>query len=512
MYPGTHAKSQPHKPAFVMGQSGEIITYGQLDARSNRCAHLLRNLGLKPGDAIAIFMENHPRFFEIAWAAQRAGLYYTPVNSHLTTPELEYIVRDCGAQVLFTSEAKRELSAALPDGVPTHRICFGSAAPGFIAYETAVAKLPSTPIADEMEGTDMLYSSGTTGRPKGIKNPLPNRKIGTPPPMLLALMNGMYGASPDTVYLSPAPFYHASPLRFVMTILRLGATAILMERFEPEEALRLIDRYRVSLSQWVPTMFIRMLKLPPEVRARYDVSSQTAVLHAAAPCPVPVKEQMIEWWGPILEEFYAGTEGNGSTSIDSRAWLSHKGSVGRPLNCEIHVLDDDGRELPAGEIGTIYFGGGQSFEYHNAPEKTARSRHPKGWSTLGDVGYVDAEGYLYLTDRKADMIIRGGVNIYPQEAENVLILHPKVADVAVFGIPDEDFGQQVKAVVQPAEGVETGAELEAELIDYCQQHLAKMKCPQSVDFQAELPRQATGKLYKRLLKAPYWEGHSTTLV
>jgi acyl-CoA synthetase (AMP-forming)/AMP-acid ligase II len=513
MHPGAHAKTHPDKPAVIMGGSGEVTTYRQLDEGSNRCAQLFRAQGLQAGDGIAIFMENHARYFELTWAAQRAGLYYTAISSQLTAPEVEYIVKDSGAKLLFTSHGKAELAADLASRL-SHlqaRYMLSGALPGFEAYEEAVASQPAEPIPDEAEGQDLLYSSGTTGRPKGVKVPLELKPLGTPSP-LLALLAGLYRAGAETVYLSPAPNYHAAPLRFTMSMMRLGATCVVMEKFDPVQALRMIEKYRVTHSQWVPTMFVRMLKLPEDERARFDVSSLQCAIHAAAPCPIPIKEQLIGWWGPILHEYYAGTEGNGFTAINSEEWLAHKGSVGRALAGEVHILDDEGNELPVGETGVVYFGGGPAFEYHNDPEKTAQSFNDKGWSTLGDIGYLDDEGYLYLTDRKANMIISGGVNIYPQEAENALVTHPKVVDAAVFGVPNPDFGEEVKAVVQPVEGVVTGPELERELIEYCQAQLAGLKCPRSIDFESELPRHPNGKLYKRLLKERYWGGHETTLI
>lgn len=513
MYPGAHAQTTPDKPAYVMAATGEVVTYRQLDERSNRCAQLFRRLGLRTGDSIAFCLENHPRFFEIAWAAQRSGLYYTPISSRLTAPEVEYIVGDCAAKVFLTSAYKRDVAAALDGCLPgVHtRLMLDDVVSGYESYETLVARQPAAPIADEVEGQDMLYSSGTTGRPKGVRFPLAGNPAGTPPP-LLQMMKYLYAASEDTTYLSPAPLYHAAPMRFCMSIQRLGGTAVVMEKFDPLEALRLIERYRITHSQWVPTMFIRMLKLPADQRRRHDLSSLRVAVHAAAPCPIPIKEQMIAWWGPVLHEYYAGTEGNGFTAITSEEWLQHKGSVGRPLLGELHIVGDGGDDLPPGEVGTIYFAGGATFEYHNDPDKTARSRNAKGWSTLGDVGYVDQDGYLYLTDRKADMIISGGVNIYPQEAENLLATHPKVADVAVFGVPNPDLGEEVKAVVEPVEMAEAGPELERELIAFCHQQLAKFKCPRSIDFEAELPRHPTGKLYKRLLKDRYWKGHATRII
>jgi acyl-CoA synthetase (AMP-forming)/AMP-acid ligase II len=496
-----------------MAGSGEVVTYRQLDDRSNQIAQLFHALGLRPGDRVAFCLENNARFFEICWAAQRSGLYFTAISTRLTPGEVEYIVDDCGARVFIASQAAPELAAALTGRCPgvQARYAVGGSFPGWQRFEEAVATQPARPLDEEWEGAQMLYSSGTTGRPKGVKHPLPGQPAGTPPPLLLAVM-GLYKASADSIYLSPAPLYHAAPLAFTMSFLRLGATVVVMEHFDAEPALALIEKHRVTHSQWVPTMFVRMLKLPEEVRARYDVSSLQIAIHAAAPCPIPVKEEMIEWWGPVIHEYYAGTEGNGFCAIDSAQWLAHKGSVGRPLNAKVHILDEAGDELPAGEIGTIYFESDVRFEYHNDPEKTASAKSRQGWTTLGDVGYVDPEGWLYLTDRKAHMIISGGVNIYPQETENALVTHPKVADVAVIGVPNEDFGEEVKAVVQPVDMADAGPELERELIEWCRERISALKCPRSVDFVDELPRHPTGKLYKRLLKDRYWQGHATRIV
>ncbi len=505
MYPGALAKQFPDKPAYIMAQSGQVVTYRELDERSNQCAQLLRARGLKPGDHIAIFMENHPRFLEICWAAQRSGLYYTAISSRLTAPEVEYIVGDCDAKVLFTSRAKGDVIAELKDKLPEviARFALDGDTVGCESYEDATAAQSTDPVPDETEGSDMLYSSGTTGRPKGVKLPLTGEPAGTPP-TIVGLISAIYGATADTVYLTPAPLYHAAPLRFTMSYQRLGATCIIMESFDAVESLRMIERHRVTQSQWVPTMFVRMLKLPEADRLKHDVTSLEIAIHAAAPCPIPVKEQMIAWWGPVLQEYYAGTEGNGFCAINSEQWLEHRGSVGKPLVGKLHILDDGGTELPVGEAGNIYFESAAVFEYHKDQEKTQKSRTQQGWSTLGDIGYLDEDGFLYLTDRKANMIISGGVNIYPQEAENILITHPKVVDAAVFGVPNEDFGEEVKAVVQPVDMANAGPELERELIDFCQASLSKIKCPRSVDFEAELPRHPTGKLYKRLLKDRYW--------
>jgi acyl-CoA synthetase (AMP-forming)/AMP-acid ligase II len=517
MYPGEHARSTPHKAAFVMAESGQTVTYAQLDEAANRLSHVFAAAGLRPGDHIAFCLENHPRFFEVAWAAQYAGLYYTACSSRLTTQELSYIVNDCGAKVFITSRYKADTAAEIVDQIPgvTLRLMIEGTIDGYDSYEAALAAASPEPLADRVEGTDMLYSSGTTGRPKGVKTPLPNVPIGTAPGVTV-LMQLLFNGNADTVYLSPAPLYHAAPLRFTMGVMRLGGTVIVMEHFDAEAYLELVERHRVTMSQVVPTMFIKMLKLPDDVRGRYDVGSLASVIHAAAPCPVWAKQQMIDWWGPVIHEYYAGTEGNGFVYTNAADWLAHPGTVGRPLNCELHICDEDGEtELPVGESGTVYFASGAAFEYHNDPEKTSGSRNSKGWSTLGDVGYLDADGFLYLTDRKAFMIVSGGVNIYPQEAENVLSQHPAVVDVAVFGVPNEEFGEEVKAVVQPVEmpsDDEAARRLGAELIQLCRQHLADVKCPRSVDFRPELPRHPTGKLYKRLLKDEYWAGHGRSRI
>ncbi|HWS75288.1 MAG TPA: AMP-binding protein, partial [Quisquiliibacterium sp.] len=393
-----------------------------------------------------------------------------------------------------------------------HWLMMDGTADGYGSWEAAIDAQPKTRIADESAGTDMLYSSGTTGRPKGVFVPPDSPAIDATNP-LIEVSRNLYRLTPDSIYLSPAPLYHAAPLRFTMTVQRLGGTVVMMEHFDPEEYLKLVEKHRITHSQLVPTMFVRMLKLPEEARRKYDLSTLRCAIHAAAPCPVPVKEQMIAWWGPIIWEYYAGTEGNGMTMIDSANWLTHKGTVGRAVIGKLRICDDEtGEELPVGKVGTVYFAEGRQFSYHNDPEKTASSTNAKGWTTLGDVGYVDEEGYLYLTDRKAYMIISGGVNIYPQEAENVLITHPKVADCAVLGVPNEEFGEEVKAVVQPRSMADAGPELEQELIAFCRQHLSPIKCPKSVDFDAELPRHPTGKLYKRLLKDRYWAGHATKIV
>lgn len=513
MHPAVHAEKNPDKAAYIMAESGRVVTYGELNDRSNQGAQLFASLGLEPGDHIAFCLENHVEFFAIAWAAQRSGLYFTAISSRLTAPEVEYIVDDCEAKVFITSAAKVDIARGLAGKCPGVKARYMLDGPieGFQSWEDAVDTQPAKPITEELEGAPMLYSSGTTGRPKGVKHPLKKVPLGTAPPML-ALVLHMYSGTEDSIYLSPAPLYHAAPMGFTMSFLRAGATVVVMEQFDARRALQFIEKYRISHSQWVPTMFVRMLKLADDERTAHDVSSLQVAIHAAAPCPAHVKRKMIEWWGPVIFEYYAGTEGNGFCAIDSEEWLAHEGSVGKPLNAVIHILDDEFNELPTGEAGGIYFESAAVFEYHKAPEKTADSRSPQGYSTLGDVGYVDEEGFLYLTDRKAHMIISGGVNIYPQETENVLIGHPLVQDVAVIGVPNEDFGEEVKAVVQLLDMSNASPELEQQLMEYCQEHIAKIKCPRSIDFEAELPRHPTGKLYKRLLKDRYWGKQDSRIV
>ena len=513
MHPGIHAAKNPDKPAYIFAASGETVTYGDLEARSNQGAQLFRSLGLAVGDHIAIMMENHPAFFTLCWAAQRAGLYYTAISYRLQEEEVAYIVEDCEAKVFITTHAQRDLAGRLAGRLNVHRFMLDGTIEGFGSWEDAAAAQPATPIADETEGADMLYSSGTTGRPKGIKVPLSGEPLGSAGG-LLGLTQALYQMDENVRYLSPAPLYHSAPLRYNMAVMRHGGTSVIMERFDPEEALALIEKHRLTHGQFVPTMFVRMLKLPEADRLRYDVSSLKVAIHAAAPCPVPVKQAMRDWWGPVIHEYYAGTEGNGFCAAGPQEWLAHPGTVGRPLLGAVHICDDDGRELPPGETGTIYFSDGGTFEYHNDPDKTADSQHPsqRGWTTLGDMGYLDDDGFLFLTDRKTFMIISGGVNIYPQEVENLLVTHEKVADVAVFGVPNEEFGEEVKAVVQPISMALAGPELAEELIAFCRANLAHLKCPRSVDFEAELPRHPTGKLYKRLLRDRYWEGHGKSRI
>ena len=503
-----YAAATPDKPAMISADTGEILTFGQLNDASNRVAQLLYARGLRRTDHLAILMENNLHFMEPVWAGFRSGLYVTTVNRYLPPDEAAYIVGDCGAKAIVTSYEKRETAAALTDLIPNCpiRLMVGGTIPGWESYEAALAASSPEPLAEEWIGDSMLYSSGTTGRPKGILRPLP--QVPAAQAFGMRQQGNLYGYSRETVYLSPAPLYHAAPLAFVLSVLSFGGTVVMMERFDAEQALKLIERYKVTHSQWVPTMFVRMLKLPEEVRKACDLSSLKVAVHAAAPCPVEVKRQMIEWWGPILYEYYAGTEGSGSTRIDSEEWLKHPGSVGKAGVGILHICDEDGNDLPPGEAGLIYFERETpTFEYHNDPAKTRAARHPQheNWNALGDVGYLDEEGYLYLTDRQAFMIISGGVNIYPQAIEDALITHPKVGDVAVFGVPDAEMGEAVKAVIEPAPGHQPTAELAAELLDYARSRLAHYMAPRSLDFIAEMPRLPTGKLYKRVLRDAYWK-------
>ena len=493
-----------------MASTGEVQTFAELDAAANRLSQVLYAAGLRPGDHVAICIENHPRYFEVLWGCHYAGLVYTACSSRLTSSELCYILNDCAARVFITSRYKADQAAEIvADTLSVElRLMLDGAIDGYESYEAAVAGQPAVPLAVRIAGADMLYSSGTTGRPKGVTATFELRGLLETPVSVTGLLGLLFGGSSDSVYLSPAPLYHAAPLRFSMSVHALGGTVIVMEHFDPEEYLALIERHRANISQVVPTMFVRLVKLPAEVRARYDVSSMKCIIHAAAPCPIPVKKAIIEWFGPIVHEYYAGTEGNGFVYCNSEMWLAHEGTVGTAIACTVHICGDDGEELARYESGTVFFEGGAEFEYHNDAEKTAGSRHPKGWSTLGDVGHLDDDDFLYLTDRKAYMIISGGVNIYPQEAENVLVTHPKVVDVAVFGVPNDDFGEEVKAVVQPVTmpaSEEEAHALAGELIQFCKSELADVKCPRTIDFRTELPRHPTGKLYKRLLKDEFWK-------
>ncbi|MCT7662048.1 acyl-CoA synthetase [Mycobacterium deserti] len=496
-------------PALIEAD-GETVTYRQLYERSQRVAAALHDAGLRRGDGVALILPNRREFLEITWGCQLSGLYYSAVNTHFTPDEVAYVVEDSEAKALFVDASLAAVGERIRNAGGGLLICIGGELPGWRRYDDALASAGAPPPVSD--GSEMLYSSGTTGRPKAVRRPLPTDGQGSWAQKVLehALVQ-RYGMTEQSVYLSPAPLYHAAGVNYTMAVHRVGAAAILMRRFDAETVLRLIETHRVTHAQFVPTMFVRMLKLPDAVRRSYDVSSLRCVLHAAAPCPVDVKRQMMTWFGPIIHEYYGGTEGFAGTTIGPEEWLAHPGSVGKPF-AKVHVVGDAGVERAVGEPGELFFEGGPAFEYFKDPEKTASVSNARGWRSLGDVGYLDDDGYLYLTDRSTFTIVSGGVNIYPQEAENILVMHPDLVDAAVFGVPNDEFGEEVKAVVQPIDGLVAGPELEAELIAYCRAHLAGYKCPRSIDFDPALPRDPNGKLYKKRIRERYWQGRATRIV
>jgi long-chain acyl-CoA synthetase len=506
-----HAIGAADSTALIV-EDGQTISYGQLYARSQRVAALMYEAGLRRGDGVALILPNRREFLEITWGCQLSGLYYSAVNTHFTADEVAYVVGDSEARAVFIDASIPELGERIRqvnEGVDVHISVDGGLA-GWHPYDDAMASVGAPPPVSD--GSEMLYSSGTTGYPKAVRRPLPTDGKGSWAQKVLEYsLRQRYGMTPSSVYLSPAPLYHAAGINYTMAVHRVGAASILMRRFDAETVLRLIETHRVTHAQFVPTMFVRMLKLPDAVRYRYDVSSLQCVVHAAAPCPVDVKRRMMKWFGPIIHEYYGGTEGFAGTTIGAEEWLAHPGSVGKPFT-PVHVVGDDGVELPAGASGELYFEGGPEFEYFKDPEKTASVSNEHGWRSLGDMGYVDDDGYLYLTDRSTFMIVSGGVNIYPQEVENLLVMHPQLVDAAVFGVPNDEFGEEVKAVVQPVDGVEAGPALAAELIDYCRTHLAAYKCPRTIEFDPQLPRDPNGKLYKRRIRERYWLGRASRIV
>ncbi|GCA99900.1 acyl-CoA synthetase [Mycolicibacterium sp. NCC-Tsukiji] len=508
MFPGTHALTTPDKAAVIMAGSGRTVSYRELDDSSRRLAVALADLGLVKGDVIAMLSDNAAECFTIYWAALRSGLYLTAVNFHLTAEEAAYIVDDCAAKVLIAAGGLGELAERVRALVPgvDHAYSFGGTLDGFDSYTDLLASAGDRLLTDQPRGSDMLYSSGTTGRPKGIKPPLLPIQVDEPGDPITGLLGTAFGVTADDVYLSPAPIYHAAPLRWCGAVQSHGGTVVVLERFKAETTLDAIQQYRATVIQVVPTMFVRMLQLADETRASYDVSSLRLAVHAAAPCPPEVKQAMIDWWGPILVEYYSSTEACGFTVINSQDWLAKRGSVGRSMLGPVHICGDDGSELPTGEPGLVYFERDvRPFEYHNDPAKTKEAEHPAhdNWTTVGDIGHLDADGYLFLTDRKSFMIISGGVNIYPQEVEDALALHPAVFDVAVIGVPDPAMGQQVKAVVQLRAGVAASDALAAALIEHSRAKVAAFKTPKTVDFVESLPRTPTGKLVKRTLVQQY---------
>jgi len=497
------ARATPDKPAFIMGASGEVVTFAELDAKANQIAQLLRASGIETGQHIAMMLKNCREFIEVVFGCSRAGVVFTPISTHLKNEETAYIINNCNARLFIASASLGDVATEAAEHAPEllRKFIVGGETAGFEDWQSAVASQPSDEISDQSLGVPMLYSSGTTGKPKGIFRAPQNTDLDAPHP--LKLVGAYYGFSDTTVYLSPAPLYHSAPLFYNTLNMTGGGTSIIMDRFDPEQALALIERYEVTHSQWVPSMFIRMLKLPEGIRERYDVSSMQRAIHAAAPCPIDIKRQMINWWGPVICEYYSSTEGVGFTLIDSEDWLAHPGSVGRPLTGVPKILDDEMKVLPPGEVGQIYFDEIGRFEYFDEPGKTDEAFDTRGWGTVGDMGYLDADGYLYLTDRKNFMIITGGVNVYPAEIEGLLVTHPQIADAAVFGIPNEEYGEEVKAVVQLLDHEEAGDALAGDLILWMKERLSSVKVPKSVDFMEQLPRMDNGKLYKRHLMEAY---------
>ena len=502
LHPRYHAIHTPDKLACVEAWSGRTLTYAALDAAANQGAHLFRQLGFVRGDVVAVMLENELALFPVAWAAERAGLYLTSISTRLSLADAAYIVADCGARMLVVSDSLASTGQALAAQSATLGVYTVAPTTDMPDWQTATAPCPATPIGDESPGGDMLYSSGTTGRPKGVKPPLPEGALGEDT-ALVTMGRALYGMGADMVYLSTSPLYHAAPLRWAMTVHRFGGTIVLMDKFDAERALALIEQWRVTHSTWVPTHFVRLLKLPEAVRARYDISSLRTAIHAGAPCPVPIKQAMIDWWGPVIEEYYAGTETCGITALSSAQWLAKPGSVGTAVLGSVRIVDDNGVVLPTGATGNVYFAEGPAFAYHNDPVKTAAAYNDRGWATLGDIGRLDEDGYLFLSDRRNFMIISGGVNIYPQEVENLLVTHPKVADVAVVGEPDDEMGETVIAVVQPAPDVPGDAALAEELRVFARAALGGVKTPRRFDFRDTLPREPTGKLLKSALVAQY---------
>lgn len=508
LHPAAIAAREPHRPALTLGDT--TWTYGELEAAANRLAHGLRRAGVRPGDGIAVLLGNQLTIFAAFWAAMRSGCYYTPISTHLQSEEIAWILRSARPRLLLTSEAFLDRFASVADSLPAITLLVDAGPPSgpWQTLEDFTAGQPDTFPEDASEGAALLFSSGTTGRPKGVINARPGAPPGTIGELARRRM-ALHEIDASVTYLSTAPLYHSAPLRYTEMVLRSGGHCVIMEKFDAARALQLIERHRITHSQWVPTMFVRLLRLPEAVRNRHDLSSHRVAVHAAAPCPPAVKRAMLDWWGCIIHEYYSATEANGQTVIGPEEWLAHPGSVGRPLLGEVRIRDEAGRDLPMGATGLVYLGGGARFEYLGDPEKTAAAYAADGLSTLGDIGYLDAEGYLYLTDRRDFTIISGGVNIYPREVEDTLLAHPQVADAAVFGLPDDEFGERVHAVVEPAAAADPAA-LATALTEFCRQHLAHLKCPREFEFRAALPRLPTGKLAKEALRREILAARTTS--
>ncbi|MFB0874888.1 MULTISPECIES: AMP-binding protein [unclassified Sphingobium] len=495
------AQRTPTKVAAILGTTGAQLPYGELAERSADLARRLRHR-LDEGDRVAILLENGLDYFVAAWAARRSGLRYVPINWHLQPRETAYILRNSEARAVISSPQVGDLAKdATAETAADLQLSLGAP---FGAFQ-ALSAVPAAPAVIDREGSAMFYSSGTTGAPKGIMRGLGRQAAGTVGPGE-ALMRDAYAMGPESVFLSPGPLYHAAPLAWTMGAQVLGGTSVIMPSFDAEAVLAAIERHRVTHALFVPTHFVRMLKLPEAVRKRYDLSSLKAVIHAAAPCPPEVKRQMIDWLGPIIEEFYGTSEG-GFVTVSTAQWLERPGTVGRSVGAPLRILDDERRDLPKGATGLIYFRLDMPFEYYNEPEKTRETLFEDMWCTAGDMGYLDQDDYLFLVDRKSNMIISGGVNIYPQEVENVLTMHPAVTDLAVIGVPNDEFGEEVKAVIAVAEGQAPTPALATELIAYCRERLAHFKCPRSVDFVDAIPRLPSGKVRKHELLARYRTGN-----
>ena len=512
-HPRLVAAADPGRAAIIVAETGEWQSYSELVERADRAARLFDSMGIEAGDTIGIIAENHLRYAELCWAAKNSGLYYVCASTHLDSGDLAYIIENSGMRLLLVSAAMAGQAGAALALVadPPAMMLIDESRPGVPCYEIEVMKHPALPIEGRMAGASMLYSSGTTGRPKAVR-PLLGVRPPEEPPRRQQMLIDAFEFGPEMVLINPGPLYHAAPGRKMMTTLRLGGTVVIFRRFDPAAVLKAIEAYRGTHGFFVPTMFVRLLRYRRDGNPIPDHSSLSSVVHGAAPCPASIKQAMIDWWGPIIHEVYGGTEGMGHTVIRAEEWLRHKGSVGRPpTGCRMKIVDAEGRLLPQGVPGRIFMANGNRFSYLGDEAKTRAVHDEEGFATFGDIGYLDAEGYLYLTDRESHMIISGGVNIYPQEAENILIDHPAIADVAVIGIPDPEFGENVLAIVEPIGWPEDEPALARDIIAFCRARLSPIKCPRTVEFIRTLPRNEMGKVRKRDLRRQFWQGHETLI-